>query len=361
MAKEKREEIQFPSLDELFSSQEERDDAKLKRIYEIPLTEIDPFPDHPYKVRDDEDMDHLVESIRAKGLITPCMVRKKKDGRYEMISGHRRKRACEKLGMDKIRCEVVELSRDEATILMVESNFQRTTILPSEKAFAYKMRLEAMKKQIARMKENQKKGMEYEGEPVGPQLERAQEHLGRTYGLSEEEILRLGTPDSRKHVTACPVGTQYLKYRSDAELSKEVGESARQIQRYIRLTELIPELLEMVDEGKIAMRPAVELSYLEHRQRDVYNLILQEQCTPNHSQALRMKKLYQAGELSIEALEDIMLEEKPNQKERIVFRGDRIAKLFPRDLPLSKREDFVAAAMEHYNRFLQRKARDQER
>ncbi len=361
MAKEKREEIQFPSLDELFSSQEERDDAKLKRIYEIPLIEIDPFPDHPYKVRDDEDMDHLVESIRAKGLITPCMVRKKKDGRYEMISGHRRKRACEKLGMDKIRCEVVELSRDEATILMVESNFQRTTILPSEKAFAYKMRLEAMKKQIARMKENQKKGMEYEGEPVGPQLERAQEHLGRTYGLSEEEILRLGTPDSRKHDTACPVGTQYLKYRSDAELSKEVGESARQIQRYIRLTELIPELLEMVDEGKIAMRPAVELSYLEHRQRDVYNLILQEQCTPNHSQALRMKKLYQAGELSIEALEDIMLEEKPNQKERIVFRGDRIAKLFPRDLPLSKREDFVAAAMEHYNRFLQRKARDQER
>lgn len=361
MAKEKREEIQFPSLDELFSSQEERDDAKLKRIYEIPLTEIDPFPDHPYKVRDDEDMDHLVESIRAKGLITPCMVRKKKDGRYEMISGHRRKRACEKLGMDKIRCEVVELSRDEATILMVESNFQRTTILPSEKAFVYKMRLEAMKKQIARMKENQKKGMEYEGEPVGPQLERAQEHLGRTYGLSEEEILRLGTPDSRKHDTACPVGTQYLKYRSDAELSKEVGESARQIQRYIRLTELIPELLEMVDEGKIAMRPAVELSYLEHRQRDVYNLILQEQCTPNHSQALRMKKLYQAGELSIEALEDIMLEEKPNQKERIVFRGDRIAKLFPKDLPLSKREDFVAAAMEHYNRFLQRKARDQER
>jgi ParB family chromosome partitioning protein len=361
VAKEKREEIQFPSLDELFSSQEERDDAKLKRIYEIPLTEIDPFPDHPYKVRDDEDMDHLVESIRAKGLITPCMVRKKKDGRYEMISGHRRKRACEKLGMDKIRCEVVELSRDEATILMVESNFQRTTILPSEKAFAYKMRLEAMKKQIARMKENQKKGMEYKGEPVGPQLERAQEHLGRTYGLSEEEILRLGTPDSRKHDTACPVGTQYLKYRSDAELSKEVGESARQIQRYIRLTELIPELLEMVDEGKIAMRPAVELSYLEHRQRDVYNLILQEQCTPNHSQALRMKKLYQAGELSIEALEDIMLEEKPNQKERIVFRGDRIAKLFPRDLPLSKREDFVAAAMEHYNRFLQRKARDQER
>ena len=361
MAKEKREEIQFPSLDELFSSQEEREDAKLKRIYEIPLTEIDPFPDHPYKVRDDEDMDHLVESIRAKGLITPCMVRKKKDGRYEMISGHRRKRACEKLGMDKIRCEVVELSRDEATILMVESNFQRTTILPSEKAFAYKMRLEAMKKQIARMKENQKKGMEYEGEPVGPQLERAQEHLGRTYGLSEEEILRLGTLDSRKHDTACPVGTQYLKYRSDAELSKEVGESARQIQRYIRLTELIPELLEMVDEGKIAMRPAVELSYLEHRQRDVYNLILQEQCTPNHSQALRMKKLYQAGELSIEALEDIMLEEKPNQKERIVFRGDRIAKLFPRDLPISKREDFVAAAMEHYNRFLQRKARDQER
>lgn len=311
MAKEKREEIQFPSLDELFSSQEEREDAKLKRIYEIPLTEIDPFPDHPFKVRDDEDMMNLVESVRINGIITPATVRKKEDGRYELLSGHRRKRACELAGLTTLRCDVVEMDRDEATVFMVESNFQRTTILPSEKAFAYKMRLEAMNRQ-----------------------------------------------GKRSDLTFSPLDK---KLRSGLELSKDVGDSQAQIYRYIRLTELIPELLEMVDEGKIAMRPAVELSYLEHRQRDVYNLILQEQCTPNHSQALRMKKLYQAGELSIEALEDIMLEEKPNQKERIVFRGDRIAKLFPRDLPLSKREDFVAAAMEHYNRFLQRKARDQER
>lgn len=358
MAKEKREEIQFPSLDELFSSQEERDDAKLKRIYEIPLTEIDPFPDHPYKVRDDEDMDHLVESIRAQGLITPATVRKKKDGRYEMISGHRRLRACQLLNMDKMKCEVLEISKDEATIMMVESNFQRSKILPSEKAFAYKMRLDAMKMLVSRMRENQKKGRDFGGKPVGPQLERAAEHLGREYGLSEAEIQAIGTSSSRENNDVGPVGPQG---RIRDVVSVQVGDSSRQIHRYIRLTELIPELLEMVDEGKIAMRPAVEISYLEHRQRDVYNLILQEQCTPNHSQALRMKKLYQAGGLSIEALEDIMLEEKPNQKERIVFRGDRIAKLFPRDLPLSKREDFVAAAMEHYNRFLQRKARDQER
>lgn len=361
MAKEIREEIQFPSLDELFSSQEERDDARLKRIYEIPLTEIDPFPDHPYKVRDDEDMEHLVESIRAQGLITPATVRKKKDGRYEMISGHRRLRACQLLNMDRMKCEVLEISKDEATIMMVESNFQRSKILPSEKAFAYKMRLEAMKMLVSRMRENQKKGRDFGGKPVGPQLERAAEHLGREYGLSDAELQAIGTSASREIMTVCPVGKQEEKYRSDLTVAKEVGESSRQIYRYIRLTELIPELLEMVDEGKIAMRPAVELSYLEHRQRDVYNLILQEQCTPSHSQALRMKKLYQAGKLSMEALEDIMLEEKANQKERIVFRGDRIAKLFPKDLPLSKREDYVAAAMEHYNRFLQRKAREQER
>lgn len=279
MAKEKREEIQFPSLDELFSSQEERDDAKLKRIHEIPLTEIDPFPDHPYKVRDDEDMDHLVESIRAQGLITPATVRKKKDGRYEMISGHRRLRACQLLNMDKMKCEVLEISKDEATIMMVESNFQRSKILPSEKAFAYKMRLDAMKMLVSRMRGNQKKGRDFGGKPVGQQLERATEHLGREYGLSEAEIRAIGTSASRENNDVGPVGPQG---RIRDVVSVQVGDSSRQIHRYIRLTELIPELLEMVDEGKIAMRPAVELSYLEHRQRDVYNLILQEQCTPNH-------------------------------------------------------------------------------
>ena len=313
MAKEKREEIRFPSLDELFSSQEERDDAKLKRIYEIPLTEIDPFPDHPYKVRDDEDMMNLVESVRVNGIITPATVRKKEDGRYELLSGHRRKRACELAGLPTLRCDVVEMDRDEATVFMVESNFQRTTILPSEKAFAYKMRLEAMNRQ-----------------------------------------------GKRTDLTSSPLGTKLE--RSNIELSNQVGDSKSQIHRYIRLTELIPEILELVDEGNIALRPAVELSYIPKEiQEDIFNCIDMEQCTPTHAQAIRMRKMAAESKLTPESIEAVMLEEKPNQKERIVFRGDRIAKLFPRDLPLSKREDFVAAAMEHYNRFLQRKARDQER
>lgn len=312
MAKEKREEIQFPSLDELFSSQEERDDAKLKRIYEIPLTEIDPFPDHPYKVRDDEDMMNLVESVRVNGIITPATVRKKGDGRYELLSGHRRKRACELAGLPTLRCDVVEMDRDEATVFMVESNFQRTTILPSEKAFAYKMRLEAMNRQ-----------------------------------------------GKRTDLTFSPLDK---KLRSGLEMAKDVGDSQAQIYRYIRLTELIPEILELVDEEKIALRPAVELSYIPKEvQEDIFNCIDMEQCTPTHSQAIRMRKMAGENKLTPESIEAVMLEEKPNQKERIVFRGDRIAKLFPRDLPLSKREDYVAAAMEHYNRFLQRKARDQER
>ena len=315
MAKEKREEIPFPSLDELFSSQEERDDAKLKRIYEIPLNEIDPFPEHPFKVRDDEDMMNLVESVRINGIITPAKERKKEDGRYELLSGHRRKRACELAGLSSLRCEVVEMNRDEATVFMVESNFQRTTILPSEKAFAYKMRLEAMKHQ-------------------GKQL----------------------------YPTSTPVGQKLGGKTSIDQLGQQIGDSSSQIQRYIRLTELIPELLDLVDEGKIALRPAVELSYIpKNIQRDILDSIDREQCTPTHAQAIRMRKMAEEDKLTPESIEAIMLEEKPNQKERIVFRGDRIAKLFPKDLPLSKREDFVAAAMEHYNRFLQRKAKDQER
>ena len=308
MAKEKREEIQFPSLDELFSSQEEREDAKLKRIYEIPLTEIDPFPDHPYKVRDDEDMMNLVESVRINGIITPATVRKKEDGRYELLSGHRRKRACELAGLPTLRCDVVEMDRDEATVFMVESNFQRTTILPSEKAFAYKMRLEAMNRQGVRG-------------TCGPLVHKSRDVVGDV-----------------------------------------AGESGRTVSRYIRLTELIPELLDQVDEGKIALRPAVELSYIpKDIQMSILDSIESEQCTPTHAQAIRMRKMAEENKLTPESIEAIMLEEKPNQKERIVFRGDRIAKLFPKDLPLSKREDFVAAAMKHYNRFLQRKAKDQER
>ena len=306
--------IKLPSLDELFSSQEERDDAKLKRIYEIPLGQIDPFPDHPYKVRDDEDMRALVESVRANGIITPAVVRKKEDGRYEILSGHRRHRACEIAGLDSLRCEVVEMKRDEATIFMVESNIHRNTVLPSEKAFAYKMRLEAMKRQ------------------------------GR-----------------RSDLTSSPVATKLG--RADVELAGQVGESKDQIRRYIRLTELIPPLLELVDQKRIALRPAVELSYLpKDLQETLLDCIEMEQCTPSHAQTIRMRKLLDQGELTADGIEEIMTELKPNQKERIVLRGDRFKDLFPKDLPPSKREDYVAAAMEYYGRHRQKqRSRDDAR
>ncbi|TDP55971.1 ParB/RepB/Spo0J family partition protein [Aminicella lysinilytica] len=313
MAK-KREPIDFglPGIDDIFSTQAERDEAKLKKIYEIPLDQIDPFPEHPFKVKDDEDMMNLVESVKANGIITPATLRKKEDGRYEIISGHRRKRACELAGLETLRSEVVDMTRDEATIFMVESNFQRTTILPSEKAFAYKMRLEAMNRQ-----------------------------------------------GQRTDLTSVPVGP---KSRSNEKLANEMNESASQIKRYIRLAELKPELLDLVDEGQIALRPAVELSYLpKEQQKDLCESIEMEQCTPTHAQAIRMRKMSEEGKLTPEAIEAIMLEEKPNQKERIVLRGDRFKELFPKDLPVSKREDFVAAAMEYYGRYLSRKERDNER
>ena len=305
--------MRLPSLDELFSSQEERDDAKLKRIYEIPLSEIDPFPNHPFHVRDDEDMMNLEESVRANGVITPATVRKKEDGRYELLSGHRRMRACELAGMDTLRCEVVEMNRDEATVFMVESNFQRTTILPSEKAFAYKMRLDAMKRMPGRP--------------------------------TKENVV--------------PVG----QYYSREELARQTNESQTQIQRYIRLTELIPELLDMVDEGNIALRPAVELSYLpKTTQGQLWECMEMEQCTPSHAQAIRMRRMQDEGKLTSEAIEAIMLEEKPNQKERIVLRGERFKDLFPPELPVSKREDYVAAAMEYYGRHrAKQKSRDDSR
>ena len=315
MTKDRNEEMRIPSLDELFSSQEERDDAKLKRIYEIPISEIDPFPDHPFHVRDDEDMMNLVESVKANGVITPATVRKKEDGRYELLSGHRRMRACELAGIDTLRCEVVDMNRDEATVFMVESNFQWTTILPSEKAFAYKMRLEAMNRQ------GQRTDLTYS--PVGNKSERTSSH----------------------------------------SLEREVGDSKTQIFRYIRLTELIPELLDMVDEGKIALRPAVEISYLPKTiQGELWECMDMEQCSPSHAQAIRMRRMQNEGKLTPEASEAIMLEEKPNQRERIVLRGERIKGLFPPDLPVSKREDYVAAAMEFYGRHrAKQKSRDDAR
>lgn len=355
-------EIKLPSLDELFTTQQERDDAKLKHIYNLPIDKIDPFPEHPFKVRDDEDMLNLIESIRAQGVLTPCMVRKKKDGRYELISGHRRKRACELLGMDTLRCEIVDLSKEQATILMTESNFQRSRILPSEKAFAYKMRLDAMKLLVSRMVENQKKGRNFGGEPVEPQLEKAREHLINSYGMSEEYVGNLGNNDSRRHDHGGPVGHLPSGSKSRDVVAMQVGESVTQIRRYIRLTELIPELLDLVDEGKIGLRPAVELSYLGHRQQDVYDMIEMEQATPTHEQARRMRRMFEEGKLTREVIEAIMMEPKSNQQERIVLRTEKIKTLFPPDLPASKREDYIAAAMEYYARHrLRQKDRDDAR
>ena len=299
------------TLDELFSSQEERDEAKLSKIRDIPLEEIDDFPDHPFQVREDEDMFQLVESIKERGVITPATVRQKEDGRYELISGHRRKRACELAGFETLRCEVVDLDRDEATILMVESNFQRSQILPSEKAHAYKMRLDAMKRQAGRpRKEN--------SSPVGIDLR----------------------------------GKQSLDL-----MSEECGDSRNQIHRYIRLTNLVPELLEFVDEGRIKMRPAVELSYLnEDGQRDLADEIDLIDCTPSHDQAIRMRKFFEEGKLTTEAISAIMSEEKPNQREKIVLRGDRVRSLIPKNIPINQTEEYVCKALEHYNRFLRNRA-----
>ena len=299
------------TLDELFSSQEERDEAKLSKIRDIPLEEIDDFPDHPFQVREDEDMFQPAESIKEPRVITPATVSHKHDGRYELISGHRRKRACELAGFETLRCEVVDLDRDEATILMVESNFQRSQILPSEKAHAYKMRLDAMKRQAGRP--------------------------------SKENL--------------CPVGANLIGTRSDEQLADSVGESARQIQRYIRLTNLVPELLEFVDEGRIKMRPAVELSYLnEDCQRDLVDEIDLNDCTPSHDQAIRMRKFFEEGKLTTEAISAIMSEEKPNQREKIVLRGDRVRNLIPKNIPINQTEEYVCKALEHYNKFLRNRA-----
>ena len=308
MATGRKSDFTLPTFDSIFSTQEERDEAKLAKIRDIPISEIDDFPEHPFKVRDDEDMLQLVESIKERGVITPATVRQKEDGRYELISGHRRKRASEIAGFETLRCEVVDLTREEATILMVESNFQRSQILPSEKAFAYKMRLEAMKRQ-----------------------------------------------GYRSDLTSTPVGQKY----SVEVLADNSNDSKTQIQRYIRLTELVPELLEYVDEGRIKMRPAVELSYLdEDCQRDVVEEIDLNDATPSHAQTIKMRKFFDEGKLTTEVISSIMAEEKPNQREKIVLRGDRVRQLIPKSVPLNQTEDFVCKALEHYNRFLKNRERD---
>lgn len=307
---DRKSDFALPTLDDLFSTQEERDDARLEKIRDIPLDLIDDFPDHPFHVRDDEDMVQLVESIKTNGVLTPAVLRQKEDGRYEIVSGHRRKRACELAEVTTLRSEIKDLTRDEAVVYMVVSNFQRTTILPSEKGFAYKMRLEAMKRQ-----------------------------------------------GKRTDLTSSPVATKLSGGRSDVELSEQVGESKDQIRRYIRLTNLVPELLEYVDEGRIKMRPAVELSYLdEDSQRDVVEQIDINDCTPSHDQTIRMRKMFESGKLTAEAVEAIMSEEKPNQRERIVLRGDRVRSLIPKNVQLKDTEDYVCKALEHYAKYLRHRS-----
>ena len=297
----------LPTLDDLFSTQEMRDEAKLAKIRNIPIEQIDDFPDHPVKVRDDEDMMQLVESVKERGVITPATVRQKEDGRYELVSGHRRKRACELAGFETLRCEVVDLTRDEATILMVESNFQRSQILPSEKAYAYKMRLEAMNRQ-----------------------------------------------GQRTDLTSTPVVS---KLRTNATLGNEVGESREQIRRYIRLTNLVPELLDLVDEGRMKMRPAVEISFLdEDCQRDLVDEIDLNDCTPSHDQTIRMRKMFEEKKLTPEAISAIMSEQKPNQRERIVLSGDRVRQLIPKSVSISQTEEYICKALEHYASYLRKRA-----
>ena len=312
MAKGKERKIELTAYDDLFQTDESREEAKQSRIQDIPLSEIDEFPDHPFKVLDDDDMAQLVESIQRNGVMTPAMVRRKEDGRYELISGHRRCRACALAGLTTLKCEVRELTRDEAVIIMVESNLQRSVILPSEKAFAYKMRLEAMKRQ-----------------------------------------------GKRTDLTSRPLGEKLV---SVDKMSDEVSDSSRQIHRYIRLTELVPEILQMVDEYRIAFRPAVELSYLtDEQQYSLLNAMSYYDATPSLSQATKMKKFSQEGKLSEDVISSIMQEEKPNQRQKPAFSDERINKLIPSTVPKGGENDYVVKALEFYNRHLQKKRSNEAR
>ena len=314
MARSRENKIGLTAYDDLFETDESRAEAALSKIREIPISEIDEFPDHPFKVLMDEDMEQLVESIKRNGVMTPATVRLKEDGRYELISGHRRKKACELAGLETLKCEVKELTRDEAIIVMVESNLQRTTILPSEKAFAYKMRLEAMNRQ-----------------------------------------------GQRSDLTSSPLDKKLKGTTSAQQVSQKSGDSQPQIYRFIRLTELVPEILQMVDERQIAFRPAVEISYLsEEQQYTLLEAMEYNDATPSLAQAVKMKKFMQDGKLTDEVIQSIMQEEKPNQREKPAFRDERITKLIPKTVPKGQETDFVVKALEFYNRHLQR-SKDRER
>lgn len=305
MSKDRTTDFTLPKLDDLFSSQEERENGKMPDIKDISLSLLDEFPNHPFKVRDDEDMLKLIESVSERGVLVPAIVRPKADGRYELLSGHRRKRASEYVGKNSMRCIVSDIDDDAATIIMVDSNIQREHILPSEKAFAYKMKLDAMN------------------------------HQGK-----------------RTDLTFSQVGT---KLNSAKELAENTGDSKTQIYRYIRLTYLVVELLEMVDNGDIKMSPAVEISYLdEDCQRDLVDAIDDELCTPSHAQAIRLHKEFNEGTLTREGIYSVMKEEKGNQKEKFTIQAEKINKYLPKNVKREQTEDFICKALEHYSKYLER-------
>lgn len=301
-------------LDDLFSTDESRAEAQLEKVVTLNPADISDFPNHPFKVKQDEAMAEMVDSVKQYGVLVPALVRPKADGGYEMVAGHRRKCAATLAGITEMPCIVRNLTDDEATIIMVDSNLQRETILPSEKAFAYKMKLEAIKRQ---------------GE--------------------------------RTDLTSSPLDKKLKGLTSAQQVSQKSGDSQPQIYRYIRLTELIPPMLDMVDNGKIAFRPAVELSYLsKEQQQSLYDTMECEDCTPSLAQAIKMKEFSRDGKLSAEVILSIMQEEKPNQREKPAFRDERITRLIPKSIPRGQETDFVIRALEFYNRHLQRR-RDQER
>ena len=302
------------SLDDLFSTEESRAEEEKERVQEIPIAEIDGFPDHPFHVEMDDAMREMAESVRRFGVLSPAVARQKEDGRYELISGHRRKKACELAGIDKMPVIVRNMDRDEAIIFMVDSNLQRERLLPSEKAFSYKMRLEAMKRKAGRpSKEN-----------------------------------------------ASPLATNYSSGRSDLDLAQIVGEGKDNIRRYIRLTELTPALLQMVDEGKIAFRPAVELSYLtKEEQASLHEAMESEDCTPSLAQAIKIKKFSQEGRLNGDVILSILSEEKPNQREVYRLPKERIDKYFPKGTPSEKVEEIICKALELYRK--RERSREMER
>ena len=308
-----RDSIKLTSVDELFSTEESRADSQREKVLDIPLSEISDFPNHPFKVKADEAMLEMADSVKQYGVLVPALVRPKPDGGYEMVAGHRRKKASELAGKETMPCIVRELDDDEATIIMVDSNLQRESILPSEKAFAYKMKLEAMNRKAGRP-----------------------------------------TNENRSQV-----GNNFSSKRTGEVLAEQVGESKNQIFRYIRLTKLIPPILEMVDEKQIAFNPAVEISYLaEKEQQDLYNTMQSEDCTPSLAQAQRMKKLSQDGRLNVDVIFSILTEEKPNQKEKFQIRRDRIDRFFPKNFTEKQKEDLIVQLLESWYR---KRQKEQER